>query len=126
MISLQMADDTILVPRAEFAIEEPWAIPPGCPVVNLRRSTDGSQPRLRTTVAVYADDACLNVVFSGEDDGIVATHLEHDAPLYQEDVVELFLSTDDPHVYFEIEVNPLGTIFDARITSPDGVRATMR
>lgn len=121
-----MADDTLLVPRAEFTIEKPWAMPAGCPIVELVRSTDGARPRLRTRVGVYADSAYLNVVFSGDDDGIVATHLEHDAPLYEEDVVELFLSVDDPHAYFEIEVNPLGTIFDARITSPDGVRATMK
>src|SRR5204863_9961265 len=47
-------------------------------------------------------------------------------PLYQEDVVEIFLSPDDPKWYYEIEVNPLGTTFDARILSPDGVRASMR
>ena len=107
-------------------MEDPWAIPAPSPVVRLRRSTDGAKPRLETRVAVYADATCLTIVFAGEDDQVVATHLEHDAPLYEEDVVEVFLSPAEPEVYFEIEVNPLGTTFDARITSPDGVRKTMR
>ena len=126
MISSQMDGETLLVPQAEFSIEEPWAIPPACPIVALRRSTDGAQPRLRTDVAVYADAGYLNVVFSGQDDHVIATHLSHDAPLYEEDVVELFVSPLGNDVYFEIEINPLGSTFDARITSPDGVRKTMR
>ena len=121
-----MADDTLIVPRGEFSIEEPWRIPEVCAPVMLRRSADGSASRLATAVALYRDDRCLNAVFVGEDDEIVATHLAHDAPLYQEDVFELFLAPRQDGTYFELEVNPLGTIFDARITSPDGVRATMK
>ena len=121
-----MNGDTLLVPRAGFSIEDPWAIPAACQPVRLTRATDGSLPRLPTSVATYCDPACLTFVFSGDDEGVIATHLQHDAPLWQEDVVEVFLSPADPTVYFEIEVNPLGTTFDARITSPDGVRTTMR
>jgi cellulose/xylan binding protein with CBM9 domain len=121
-----MAPPTLPVRRATFRIEEPWALPAGCERVPLLRATDGGRPRLQTAIAVFADDECLNVLFQCEDDGIVATHLRHDAPLYEEDVVEIFLAPDDPAVYFEIEVNPLGTTFDARIESPHGSRATMR
>lgn len=116
----------LLVPRADFSIEEPWAFPAACTPVALRMVNDGSTPRLRTEFVAYADAEYLNVVFAGQDDGVVATHLRHDAPLYQEDVVEIFLAPDDPAIYYEIEVNPLGTTFDARINSPDGVRSTMR
>ncbi len=49
-----------------------------------------------------------------------------DEPLWQEDVVEVFLAPADGATYFELEVNPLATTFDARIESPDGVRSTMR
>lgn len=115
-----------LVPQAEFSIEEPFAIPAACRPVELRRSADGAVPRLPTRVALYRDGAFLHVVFTGKDDHVFATHLCHDAPLYEEDVVEIFLSPTDPKVYFELEVNPLGTSFDARITSPDGVRKTMK
>jgi len=116
----------LVVPRAEFSIEDPWAIPPECEVVSLRRATDGSRPRLATSVAVYRDDEFLTAVFFAEDDEIVATYYGHDEPLWQEDVAEIFIAPEGLTPYFEIEVNPLGTTFDARIDSPDGIRATMQ
>lgn len=76
-------------------------------------------------MAVYYDDDFLTVVFHADDDEIVATFLGHDEPLWQEDVFEVFVAPAGLTTYFEIEVNPLGTTFDARIDSPDGVRATM-
>ena len=112
--------------RATFSIEEPWEIAAGCETVTFVRAGDGSAPRLGTTVAVMWDDIALTVLFSAVDDHVVATHRTHDAPLYEEDVVEVFLAPRSEKEYFEIEVNPLGTVFDARIESPDGVRATMR
>ena len=116
----------VTVARAEFSIEEPWAIPPGCQPLELVRTIDGNAPRLRTTVVAYADSQCLNLLYLAHDDDVVATYLGHDEPLYQEDVVEVFLAPGDIRTYYEIEVNPLGTTFDARIDSPDGVRATMK
>ncbi len=114
------------VRRGGFAIEEPWSVPAGAGRLSLRRATDGSAPRLATTVVAWSDGDCLDVLFQAEDDEVVATHLQHDAPLYDEDVVEVFLAPRDPRHYFEIEVNPLGTTFDAEIDSPDGVRFSMR
>ena len=116
----------LLVARREFSIEDPWRLPDGCDPVTLRRSTDGGTSRLATRVALCHDGECLTALFLGDDDGVTATHLEHDAPLYEEDVVEIFVAPDGLTPYFEIEVSPLGTTFDARINSPDGVRATMR
>lgn len=107
-------------------MDEPWAIPGGCAPVALKRATDGAAPRLATTVAAYYDDDFLTVVFDADDDGVVATYLEHDEPLWEEDVVEIFLAPEGLTPYVEIEVNPLGTTFDARIDSPDGVRTTMK
>ena len=115
----------LVVPRAEFSIEDPWAIPPNCEVVSLRRATDGGLPRLATSVAAYANDDFLTVVFLANDDEVVATYYGHDEPLWEEDVVEIFVAPEGLTPYFEIEVNPLGTTFDARIDSPDGVRASM-
>jgi hypothetical protein len=117
---------TLVVPRAEFSIEDPWAVPPQCRPVALRRSTDGASPRLPTSFASYYDDELLTIVFHAEDDDLVATLYEHDEPLWQEDVVETFLAPGNGTNYFELEVNPLGTTFDARIESPEGVRETMR
>jgi hypothetical protein len=115
-----------VVPLADFSIEDPWATPPACTREPLRRATDAAEPRLATSVAAYFDDEQLTIVFSAVDDDVIATYREHDAPLYQEDVVEVFLAPERITRYFEIEVNPLGTTFDAIIDSPDGVRSTMK
>lgn len=116
----------LVVRRREFTIGDPWRVPDGVTTAPLLRATDASTPRLSTELAIYRDDTHLHLLFCGDDEQFVATHLEHDAPLYEEDVVEAFLAPADPRVYFELEVNPLGTTFDARIDSPDGVRTTMR
>jgi|ERR1051325_1896757 hypothetical protein len=116
----------LVIPRGEFSIEDPWAAPAGCRPVPLVRAIDGGAPRQGTNIVIYFDDEYLNIVFRADDDEVVATMYEHDAPLWQEDVVEAFLAPADRGTYYEIELNPLGTTFDARIDSPDGVRATMR
>lgn len=117
--------NALRVTRAAFDISDPWQVPEGAAWASLLRSTDGRAPRLATRVAATWDQAALTFLFSGSDDLVVATHRDHDAPLYEEDVVEVFLAPLATTQYFEIEVNPLGTTFDARITSPSGVRATM-
>src|SRR5437016_2860413 len=114
----------LVIPPGEFSIEEPWAVPPQCRPVPLRRATDGQAPRLATDIVTYYDTEYLTLLFRAEDEEVVATLYDHDAPLWQEDVVEAFLAANDT-TYYELEVNPLGTTFDARIESPDGVRATM-
>jgi hypothetical protein len=120
-----MITTMLIVPRGSFSMDEPWNIPDGVAPVALRRATDGGEPRLATRVAVWWDDDCLSALFMGDDDGVNATYYVDDEPLYEEDVVEVFIAPATPTRYFEIEVNPLGSIFDAVIDSPDGVRATM-
>lgn len=121
-----MAAEVLRVPRAPFDMENPWASPAECEPVRLRRSTDASAPRLATSVTVWFDEAFLTVLFSVCDDHIQATFLEHDAPLYEQDVVEIFLAPETLTRYFELEISPQGTVFDAVVDSPDGVRGTMR
>ena len=121
-----IGSETLLVPRAEFDMEDLWSAPAACTPVRLRRATDAAPPRLATSVAAWFDAQHLSVLFSAGDDHIVATHFAHDAPLYQEDVVEFFFAPDELTRYYELEVSPRGTIFDARVYSPDGERATMQ
>jgi hypothetical protein len=118
--------ETLVVPRAPFDMEEPWSTPPGCASVRLRRSTDAAAPRLATSVTAWHDDHFLSVLFSAADDSIHATYHHRDDPLYEQDVVEVFLAPGGLSRYYELEVSPHGTVFDAVIDSPDGVRATMR
>ena len=114
------------MPRAAFDMEEPWTTPRECSPVRLRRATDASAPRLATSVAAWYDAHSVSFLFSCADDHIRATYHRHDEPLYEQDVVEVFLAPDGLVRYYEIEVSPNGTTFDAAIDSPDGVRATMR
>jgi hypothetical protein len=121
-----MSMETLIVARAAFDNEDPWGTPPQCTPVRLSRATDAAAPRLATSIAVWYDDEHLNVLFCATDDQVTATHLQHDAPLYEQDVVEVFLAPVTLADYYEIEVSPRGTIFDARVHSPDGVRGTMQ
>lgn len=117
--------ETLVVPRAPFDIEELWSTPPACAPVRLRRATDAAAPRLATSLAAWHDDQLVSFLFSGADDHILATYERRDDPLYEQDVVELFLAPEKLTRYFEFEISPLGVIFDAIIDSPDGIRATM-
>jgi len=97
------------------------------PALRLIDSATGTAPRLSTSLRVGLRGEALCVRFDARDDGVVATLTERDAPLWTEDVVEVFLSSEEPaRVYYEFEVNPLGALFDARIESPDLSRATMQ
>lgn len=90
----------------------------------LRNAIDGSPPRLPTAVALEDDGERLRLEIVASDPEPHATLREPDADLWTEEVVEVFLAPGgaDPRTYFEIEVNPLGTVFDARIDSPCGDR----
>jgi cellulose/xylan binding protein with CBM9 domain len=93
----------------------------------LRDTSSGEAPRLRTAVRAGFRDGALLVRFDGRDDGTVATLTRRDDPLWTEDVYEVFLApVDPPALYFEFEINPLGTLFDARVESPGLARRTMR
>lgn len=108
-----------------FPDESTWS---ETPAFELRRAQDGLPPKYKTQVRLLDDGRNLFVRFDCEDVDIWATHKRRDAPLWEEEVVEVFLSPGDsiPVRYVEIEVNPLGAIFDARVTNPDGRRDTMR
>ena len=85
-------------------------------------------PLQATRAHLAADADALHVRFVCDDREPWGTLRERDAPLYQEEVVEVFLAPgeDDPRVYFEYEVSPLGVLFDARIENRDARRATMK
>src|SRR5471030_1670951 len=85
------------------------------PPLPLSDARTGAPPRLRTAVRVGLRGKTLCVRFDGRDAGVVATYRERDEPLWKEDVFEVFLAPlHPPTIYYEFEVNPLGTLFDAR------------
>lgn len=81
-----------------------------------------------TTVFLRASGRALHVRFICRDRGRWCTHVRRDAPLWEEEVVEVFLAEgpSDPSRYFEFEINPAGALFDAVVDNPDGRRSTMR
>ncbi len=74
---------------------------------------------LQTQVRVVWTETALHVSFWCEDPEPWATMRRRDDSLYEEEVVEVFLAPySDRTTYFEFEINPLGTLFDALIHLP--------
>lgn len=73
------------------------------------------------------DEEHLAVRFDCADRDAWGTQTERDAPLWQEEVVELFLApgAEVPRRYFEFELSPRGALFDAVISNPDARRDTL-
>jgi len=68
----------------------------------------------------------LYLAFQCADCDIWGTFTQRDDPLYEEEVVEAFLSpTGDVRHYYEFEVSPRNVVFDAAVDSPERKRATM-
>lgn len=81
-----------------------------------------------TVVRLGWTPALLLVRFDCVDLEPWATLAGRDEPLWQEEVVELFLAAGeaDPATYVELEVNPLGALFDGLIANPGLERARSR
>lgn len=82
----------------------------------LKEAVKGGAPRRKTEARLMHDGKSLYALFQAEADNPMATLRDHDGPLYNENVVELFI---DPlglgKIYYELEVNPLNASFDAVI-----------
>jgi hypothetical protein len=109
------------LPRCELRRGVPEALSP------LLDAESGRSPRFPTRVTLEDAGELLRTRFDCEDPDPWATLAERDGDLWTEEVVEIFLAPGEatPLCYFEIEVNPLGTLFDARIVSPFGDRREM-
>lgn len=102
-----------------------WEDVPALPPFRL---ADGSCPAEQQTVArLCYDSDGLYIRFDCEDRDIWGTYTQRDDPLYDEEVVEVFLAPGqaDPVRYFEFEVSPDGVLFDARIYNPTAQRAEL-
>ena len=78
------------------------------------RTSDGGQPRFRTDAKLVWDDEFLYVAFNAEDEDVWAKAEKKDDPIYQEEVVEIFLDADgDGKTYDELELSPRNVQFDA-------------
>jgi hypothetical protein len=72
--------------------------------------------------AVLWDDDCLYVGFWVEEPFLAATMTERDDPVWQENDVEVFIAGRD--AYYEFEINPLGTIYEALFVWEDAYESS--
>lgn len=81
----------------------------------LADAASGEAPTRGTTLSLAWDMGHLYVAFACQDDGPVNASLTvRDANLWEEEVVEIFIDADDDqNTYYELEWNPLNTLFDA-------------
>ena len=85
----------------------------GIAPVFLKETVTGAQPQQPTWIKAAWDACELRILFHAADTHAWATHTAHDAPLYDEEVVEIFFDpVGDLESYFEIEVNPLNAVCD--------------
>lgn len=90
---------------------------------------DGSSPAPQaTTVRICYDAAALYVRFDCRDRDIWGTYTERDQPIYDEEVVEVFIvaGAAEPTRYKEFQVSPNGVLFDAAIYNPTSTRADLK
>ena len=81
------------------------------------RSLDGKPCAIQTVARLLWDDENLYVAFQAEDPDISTPYSKDDEPLYQSNVVEIFLNpSGDLRRYDEIELAPSNALFDASFT----------
>ena len=104
-----------------WGCEEIPALPP------FQLADGGGPAAQRTQGRLCWDERALHVRFDCEDRDAWGTWRDRDDPVYEEEAVEVFLApgAEDPVRYFELEVSPLGTLFDATIHNPTSRRADM-
>ncbi len=85
--------------------------------IPLLDTVTGDMPQLNTSVRAVWTDRELRIRFEYEDDHVVATMTRRDDPIYEEDVVEVFIDeTGEGSPYLEFEVSPNNVVFDAVVT----------
>ena len=77
------------------------------------------RPALATRARLLWDDHDLFVYAEMEERGLWATYDRRDAVIYHEHDFEVFLDPDgDTHLYYELEINALNTVWDLLLIRP--------
>lgn len=71
--------------------------------------------REKTSVRIWYDDSALYLGWTCNDTDIQATLTARDSQLWDEEVVEFFVAPKRLDRYFELQWNPVGGVFDAKI-----------
>lgn len=73
------------------------------------------QPLSVTRAKMVHDDESLYILFEAADLDVWGVYQDRDAKTWEEDALEFFFKTDpNNEPYYEFEITPKGTIFDAR------------
>lgn len=81
--------------------------------MSLREAVSGEAPAQATSVRTVWDDEHWRVRFDSVDARPWSTMIQRDARLWEEEVVEVFIDpVGDLASYFEVEINPAGTVCD--------------
>lgn len=76
-------------------------------------------PHLQTRLKMLYDGSGLYLFARLEEPHLWATLTERDAVIFQDNDFEIFIDPDgDTHEYYELEINPLGTVWDLFIIKP--------
>lgn len=99
-------------PRIEF-VDTVWE---RLPCVSLVDVVTGGPVAEETKVKVGWDSEAFYVRFECRDDYAVSKYVHHDDPLYEQDVVEVFIDeTGNGSRYMELELSPNNVVFDAMV-----------
>ncbi|WP_105614273.1 carbohydrate-binding family 9-like protein [Vallitalea okinawensis] len=98
--------------------KEPWK---SMESLELVETATGNKPLQRTIAKMCYTKESLYVVFSCIDDEINAVMTNYNDPIYNEEVVEIFIdATGELKQYIEIEVSPLNTVLHYAIHNHGG------
>lgn len=90
-------------------------------IVNFVNNHNGEPVTETTTLYLFYDNEALYMGFECVDKDVQATYKERDSDLWNEEVMEFFIyphaEIPNPIDYFELQWNPLGTMFDAVLTN---------
>ncbi len=76
-------------------------------------------PEFKTTVRMLYDDNYLYFAAELEEPHVWATLTDRDAVIYHDNDFEIFIDPDgDNHLYYELEINALGTEWDLMLVRP--------
>ncbi len=110
-VEIPLGRETIQV---DGRLDEPaWRS--AAPLSPLYRNDGNGEETESTQLLLFYDSEALYIAWLCHDADIQATFRNRDDELWEEEVVEMFITPGELTRYFELQWNPLGTIFDAII-----------
>jgi len=92
--------------------------------LELKDVTSGDDIEKKARIKLLWSEKYLYVLFDVEDDHIWGTYQKNDDPIYEEEVVEVFIALGEqiPQNYLELQFSPNGIKYDAKVKNPTGSR----